>query len=97
VTAAGQDRLENVVHVTFDNVVADELLFQLDQVGIYASAASSCASGATEPSHVLVGMGLEPARLRGALRFSLGPETTLAEIDETIAQTARIVHSLATS
>ncbi len=53
----------------------------LDEAGVCASAGSACASGATEPSHVLAAMGLDPSESMGALRLSLGPATTEADID----------------
>ena len=53
-----------------------------------ASAASSCASGAQQASHVLAAMGVDPSLGRGALRLSLGPATTDAEVDLAVAAVA---------
>ena len=53
----------------------------LDAAGVYASAGSACAAGAVDPSHVLAAMGLPRERALGALRLSLGPNTTDADID----------------
>ena len=63
-------------HLTFEGVEAESLLMLLDAEGVYASAASSCASGAADPSHVLAAMGLDPVRAAGALRLTLGATTT---------------------
>jgi cysteine desulfurase len=60
------------------------LLYLLDEADICASAASACASGAMEPSHVLAAMGVEKRYAMGALRMSLGRTTTDAEIERTI-------------
>ena len=70
-----------VVHVCVEGVENEALLFLLDTAGVAASAASACASGAMEPSHVLAAMGIERQRAAGAVRFSLGHTTTAAEID----------------
>lgn len=71
-------------HVLIDGIESEALLFLLDRAGICASAGSSCSSGAVSLSHVLVAMGIEPDRGRGALRFTLGWSTTDAEIDHVI-------------
>ncbi len=71
-------------HLCFDGVEAEALLFLLDRAEIAASAASSCASGAQEPSHVLAAMGIPRHLAGGSLRLSLGWSTTDAEIDHAI-------------
>ena len=68
-------------HVCVGGVASEALLFLLDEAGICASAASSCASGAQQASHVLAAMGVDAARARGSLRLSLGIETTDADVD----------------
>src|SRR5207245_1118376 len=60
-------------HISFDGVESEALLMLLDGAGVCASAGSACASGATEPSHVLVAMGVPASRALGSLRLSLGP------------------------
>ncbi|MDB9846540.1 cysteine desulfurase, partial [Acidimicrobiales bacterium] len=68
-------------HVCFPGIESEALLFKLERVGIYASAASSCASGAQDPSHVLAAMGYPRELAAGSLRMSLGFGTTDADID----------------
>jgi cysteine desulfurase len=68
-------------HLTFDGVEAEALLVLLDAAGVYASAGSACTSGAVEPSHVLEAMNVPRSRGLGALRLSLGTETTEADVD----------------
>lgn len=71
-------------HVCFPGVASDSLLFLLDEDGIAASAASSCASGAAAPSHVLEAMGVSHEVARGALRLTLGRDTTDADVDRAL-------------
>jgi cysteine desulfurase len=68
-------------HLTFEGIEAEALLVLLDGAGVYASAGSACTSGAVEPSHVLDAMGVPRGRGLGALRLSLGPTTTDADVD----------------
>jgi cysteine desulfurase len=70
-----------VAHLCFEGIENEALLFLLDTEGVCASAASACASGAMEPSHVLAAMGLPRKLAGGALRLSLGHTTTVEEID----------------
>jgi cysteine desulfurase len=67
-----------------EGVENEALLYLLDEEGVCASAASACASGAMEPSHVLAAMGVPRQRAMGALRLSLGHTTTEADIDRAI-------------
>jgi cysteine desulfurase len=83
--AAGDRRLPGIVHVCIPGVESEALLFMLEGEDLYASAASSCASGAQQSSHVLAAMGVDPALSFGALRLSLGHSTTQAEIDRAVA------------
>ncbi len=74
-------RASGLCHVCVEGIEAEALLFLLDAAGISASAASSCASGAAEPSHVLAAMGLSRELAGGSLRLSLGWPTTDADVD----------------
>lgn len=80
-TGATQPRLPNTSHVSFEGLTADALLLMLDQAGICASTGSACAAGSLEPSHVLTAMGLEAARARSCVRFSLGFYNTADDVD----------------
>jgi cysteine desulfurase len=81
-------------HVCVAGVDQEELLLLLDDAGVCASAGSACASGAVEPSHVLLAMGLSPLEARSAIRFSLGYTTTEAEIDHVVGVMPKIVERL---
>lgn len=74
-----------IVHLCIEGVESEALLFLLDEAGVCASAASACASGAMEPSHVLAAMGVDPRRARGALRLSLGHSTTEDDVERAVA------------
>jgi cysteine desulfurase len=74
-------RLPGNAHFTFEGCEGDSLLFLLDVAGFSVSTGSACQAGVPEASHVLLAMGLSEPDARGALRFTLGPDTTAAEID----------------
>jgi cysteine desulfurase len=77
-------RALNTTNLRFDGVDAEALLIALDIQGIAASFGAACQSGATEPSHVLLAMGLTPSEARSSLRFSLSRLTTESEIERTL-------------
>ncbi|WP_421118916.1 cysteine desulfurase family protein [Aquihabitans daechungensis] len=74
----------NIVHLSCRELSSEALLFLLDEAGVAASAGSSCASGALEPSHVVEALGVAPDWAGGALRLSLGWTTTDEEIDHAL-------------
>ena len=78
------DRLPGNAHFTFPGCEGDSLLFLLDAAGFSVSTGSACQAGVPEASHVLLAMGLSETDARGALRFTLGHTTTVAEIDALI-------------
>jgi cysteine desulfurase len=71
-------------HVCIEAVESESLLFLLDEAEVCASAASACASGAMEPSHVLSAMGVPRQRSAGALRLTLGCTTNADHVDRAI-------------
>lgn len=81
VNAHPTEHLPNIVNFSFPGLEAEALLISLDIKGIAASAGSACASGALEPSHVLLAMGIPRELARGSLRLSLGKDNTEAEVD----------------
>jgi len=78
-------RLPGNVHATFEGCDGDALLYLLDREGFSVSTGSACQAGVAESSHVLAAMGVPAAEARGALRFTLGHETTPAEVDALLA------------
>ncbi|MFQ5499881.1 MAG: cysteine desulfurase NifS, partial [Candidatus Zixiibacteriota bacterium] len=69
-------------------------LMLLDARGFACSSGSACTSGATEPSHVLTAMGIDPIRAQGSIRFSLGRSTTKEQLDYVLAELPAIVERL---
>ena len=78
---AGALRLPNTLNLGFEGISAESLVVALDLAGVAISTGSACQSGAVEPSHVLRAMGLPEPRVRGAVRVSLGHDTTEAAVD----------------
>ena len=72
-------------HLCFEGVESEALLFLLERDGVYASAASACASGAEHPSHVLAAMGYPRSLAQGSLRLSLGAASSETEVDVALA------------
>lgn len=84
-----------VAHICFEGLESESILFLLDEQGVCVSAASACASGAMEPSHVLAAMGVPRSRMTGSVRFSLGHVTTEEEIERAIEVTVAAAQRLA--
>ena len=74
-------RVPNTTNISVEGVEAESLLIALDLEGVAVSTGSACSSGTLEASHVLRAMGLPAARTRNSLRFSLGTQNTIDEID----------------
>jgi cysteine desulfurase len=80
-----RERLAGNAHFTFPGCEGDSLLFLLDVAGFSVSTGSACQAGVPEASHVLLAMGVSEADARGALRITLGTETTEGEVDAFVA------------
>jgi len=78
-------RVPNTTNIRFDHIEGESLVIALDLKGLAVSTGAACSSGAIEPSHVLIAMGLRPDQARASLRFSLGKQTTVEEIDYALA------------
>ena len=87
-------RVPTTSNMSFEGVEGESLVIGLDLEGIAVSTGSACSSGSLDPSHVLQAMGLPPARVEGAVRFSLGPATTAAEIDRVLEVVPAVVARL---
>jgi cysteine desulfurase len=71
----------NTTNIWFDQLEGEALVIALDLKGVCISGGSACHSGATEPSHVLMAMGLDKTRARASLRFSLLKTATEDDVD----------------
>jgi len=74
-------RVANTTNIWFDNLEGEALVIALDLKGVAVSGGSACHSGATEPSHVLMAMGVDKTRARASLRLSLLKTATEADVD----------------
>jgi len=81
VNGAGAPRVPNTSNMTFSFIEGESMVIALDLKGIACSTGAACSSGAIEPSHVLIALGLAPEDARATLRLSLGHQTTEEEID----------------
>jgi cysteine desulfurase len=87
-------RVEGILNCAFAGIEAETLLVVLDQRDVYASSGSACGSGAIDPSHVLLAMGIGPERAGSSIRFSLGDASTAADIDAALEIIPDAVHRL---
>ncbi|MDQ2868853.1 MAG: cysteine desulfurase [Verrucomicrobiota bacterium] len=87
----GAPRLANTLNVSLPNLDSETMLMALDLAGVCASSGSACMVGSVVASHVLLAMGLPPARAQSAIRFSLGQSTTDDEINATAEIVSRIL------
>src|SRR5438874_2127414 len=88
------ERLPNNLNVCIAGIESEPLLLLLDAAGIAASSGSACQSGAAEASHVLTAMGVPKERALGALRLTLGRDTTKADVETAVDEIAAGVERL---
>lgn len=81
VNAGRAARVPNTANIGLEGIEGEAMVISLDLKGFSVSSGSACSSGAVEPSHVLMAMGLGAAQARSCLRFSLGRGNTLAQVD----------------
>jgi len=84
VNGAGAPRTANTTNIRFAEIEGEAMVIALDLKGVSVSSGAACSSGTTEPSHVLLAMGLDKARARASLRLSLLKTVTEAEIDHVV-------------
>ena len=87
-------RLPGNVNVSFSGIDGGELLLNLDERGICASAGSACSTGNEQPSHVLTAIGLPSNLSKGSLRITLGEENTKEDVDYLIKNLVEIIKKL---
>lgn len=94
VFARAAERLPNTVFFAFDNIDGETLVGKLDRAGFACASGSACSSAQPEPSHTLLAMGVDPLVARGAVRVSLGRDTTAQEVGRFGGVLARVVDDL---
>jgi cysteine desulfurase len=80
VNTAGAPRVPNTTNIRFDGIEGESLVIALDLKGLAVSTGAACSSGAIEPSHVLLAMGLTPEQAKSSIRFSLGKQNTSDDV-----------------
>lgn len=83
--------LPNTVNIGFADTTGEGLMMGLDLAGIAVSTGSACAAGSLEPSHVLLALGRNAEEAKSALRFSIGRNTTEADIDHVLDVLPKVV------
>lgn len=92
--STGKDRLPNNINISIPELDSENLLLELDKYGISAGSGSACTSRTVEPSHVLKAIGVEKKYLSGALRFSMGKQTTKKDLDYVLKVLPKIIQDL---
>ena len=78
------NRLPNTLNISFESAEGEAIAINLDLEGVAASTGSACSSGAVEPSHVLLAMGIPLETIYGSVRFSLGRGNTIEDVNYVI-------------
>jgi cysteine desulfurase len=94
VNGGGAARVPNTTNIHFDHIDGEAMVIALDLKGMAVSTGAACSSGAIEPSHVLVAMGLRTDQARASIRFSLGKQTVAEDIDVAVALVPEVVARL---
>ncbi|MBD3168814.1 MAG: aminotransferase class V-fold PLP-dependent enzyme [candidate division Zixibacteria bacterium] len=91
---ADERRLKNTLNISFKGIESEAILLNLDMLGIGVASGSACSSGSTEPSHVMLAMGVKPEIARGSVRISFGKFTTDEDIEYTLEQLPPVIERL---
>ncbi len=94
VVADDAERLPHTANIAFVGLDRQALFLALDMAGIACSTGSACASGSSEPSPVLLAMGVDEGVIRGSIRFGLGAATSAADVDEATRRIVLICNKL---
>jgi cysteine desulfurase len=94
VNGDGAARVPNTANIHFDHIDGEAMVIALDLKGVAVSTGAACSSGAIEPSHVLVAMGLRADQARASIRFSLGKQTVAEDLDFALALVPEVVARL---
>ena len=87
-------RVPNTTNIRFDGIEGEAMVIALDLKGFAVSSGSACSSGAVEPSHVLMAIGLSREQAKSSLRFSLGRGNTAEQVDALIDAVAESAEHL---
>jgi len=91
---AAAERLPNTSCLRFGALDAEQVLGKLERAGVIASSGAACTASGTQPSHVLLAMGETAPHAKASVRFSLGRDTSLADVDHAIAAAVQAIGPL---
>lgn len=94
INGSREHRLPNTLNIAFPGLDGEAILVNLDLEGIACSLGSTCASGSAEPAPALVAMGAPPEVYKASVRFTVGLENTLAEMDDAVERISRVISRL---
>ncbi|HUG68729.1 MAG TPA: cysteine desulfurase family protein [Pirellulaceae bacterium] len=94
INGCGADRLPHTSNISFPGLNRQAFVLALDMAGVACSTGSACASGSSEPSPVLIAMGLEPPVVEGSIRISLSRSTTASDIERASLHILRVYKAL---
>ena len=97
-TGSARTRHPAIASFTFAGLNGETLLLELEQRDVIVSSGSACAAGSTDPSHVLLAVGLDPAVAQTSVRFSFSHSTTAEDLDQAaraLVDSVAVVESLA--
>ena len=94
VNGSREHRLPNTLNIAFPGLDGEAILVNLDLEGIACSLGSTCASGSAEPAPALVAMGAPPEVYKASVRFTVGLENTVAEMDDAAERISRVIARL---
>src|SRR5919107_770202 len=94
INAEESPRAPHLLSVAVPGADSEALLMHLDLAGIAVSSGSACSTGAVEPSHVLVAMGVPRELALGTIRFSLGRESTMADVERVVEVLPAVVEKV---
>jgi len=94
VNSVAAPRVPNTTNIYFDCIEGEAMVIALDLKGLSVSTGAACSSGAIEPSHVLTAMGLSADRARASIRFSLGKQNTIGDVDFALSLVPDVVTRL---
>ncbi len=87
-------RLPNTSFFAFSNIDGETLVTALDKVGFAVASGSACSSASSEPSHVLLAMGVDADVARGAIRLSFSTNNTVEQVDEFLTALEKVLQDL---
>jgi len=96
INGLGASRMSHTMNISFPGINRQALLLAADFAGLAISTGSACASGSSDPSHVIIAMGASEEVIEGSIRISLGATTSQQEIDDSLTRFQQVLDRLST-